>query len=231
MRWIALMAGVVTVAGWRSGAAQVVPAATARVTGRVALREKDGKPSPDLGSAVVYLQGASLPGSARPTSVEIAINDKAFVPRVVVVPVGSTVRFPNHDPFDHNVFSASEPNQFDLGQYGRGETKGWTFASAGLVRIFCNVHPRMVAFVHVMTSRYYAQPAADGSFTIDNVPPGTYTLVVWHERSPQVAQEVKVTAAGASGIEVSLDARGFRWVPHKNKYGQDYPTNAGLERY
>src|SRR5207245_1728032 len=78
---------------------------------------------------------------------------------------------------------------------------------------------------------YFGQPAADRSFRIEDVPPGRYVLHAWHERSPQVTQDVLVTAEGASGIDLQLDARGFRWVPHKNKYGKDYPTNAGRERY
>ena len=222
MRWIALLAGLSCIA-WQRGAAQ------GRVSGRIAVLEKKNKPSPDLGSAVVYLEGAGPP--APPVTVQVAINDKEFVPRVVVVPLGSTVRFPNHDPFDHNVFSASDPNQFDLGQYGRGEAKGRTFTSPGLVRVFCNIHPRMVAFVLVTANRLSAQPAADGTFVIDDVAPGAYTLHAWHERAPEVVRQVQVTAAGALGIELQLDARGFRWVPHKNKYGEDYPTNAGYERY
>jgi plastocyanin len=223
MRWIALVAGVGGLAWAQAGS---------RVTGRVTMLEKGGQASPDLGAAVVYLDSAPpSAAAARPVSLDIAINDKEFVPRVVVVPVGSTVRFLNHDPFDHNVFSASEPNAFDLGQYGRGGVRGRTFAAPGLVRIFCNVHPRMVAFIQVMAGRYFAQPTADGGFVIPDVPPGTYVLHAWHERSPQATREVTVTAAGASGIELQLDARGFHWAPHKNKYGRDYPTNAGRERY
>lgn len=224
-RWVALLVGVSCIVVARRVAGQ----GGGRVTGRVTLLEKGGGPSRDLGAAVVYLE-ATTP-VARPVTVDVAINDKEFVPRVVVVPVGSTVRFLNHDPFDHNVFSASDPNPFDLGQYGRGEARGWTFAGAGLTRVFCNVHPRMVMFVQVMAGRYFAQPDADGSFSIDGVAPGRYLLHVWHERSPQVTQEVRVTGAGVSGIELQLDARGFHWVPHKNKYGKDYPTNAGRERY
>jgi len=224
MRWIALLVGVGCIAVVQLGIAQ------GRVAGRVTLLEKGGKSSPDLGAAVVYLDG-DAGGSARPVTADIAINDKEFVPRVVVVPAGSTVRYLNHDPFDHNVFSVSEANPFDLGQYGRGETRAWTFAGPGLTRVFCNVHPRMVMFVQVMAGRYFAQPAADGSFRIEDVPPGRYVLHAWHERSPQVTQDVLVTAEGASGIDLQLDARGFRWVPHKNKYGKDYPTNAGRERY
>jgi plastocyanin len=225
MRWIALLVGVACISAAQVGIAQE------RVAGRVTLLEKGGKSTPDLGAAVVYLEGGTAGGAARPVTVDIAMNDKEFVPRVVVVPVGSTVRFPNHDPFDHNVFSAADLNPFDLGQYGRGEAKTWTFTSPGLVRIFCNVHPRMVAFVQVMAGRYFTRSSADGSFEIAAVPPGTWVVHAWHERSPPVARTVNVTRAGASGIQLQLDARGFRWTPHKNKYGKDYPTNAGRERY
>lgn len=225
MRWRALLVGVGCITAVQRGIAQ------GRVAGRVTLLEKGEKSSPDLGAAVVYLEGADARGTARPVTVDIAIDDKEFVPRVVVVPVGSTVRFQNHDPFDHNVFSAADLNPFDLGQYGRGEIRSWTFASPGLVRIFCNVHPRMVAFVQVMAGRHFTQAAADGSFEIAAVAPGPWVLHAWHERSQEASRPVNVTADGASGIEIQLDARGFRWTPHKNKYGRDYPTNAGLERY
>lgn len=229
---MALLVGACCLTLARAGAAQNRGdgAVRVRVSGRITMLEKGDKPSPDLGSAVVSLEGTAG-GAGSPATVEIAINDKAFVPRVVVVPVGSIVRFPNHDPFDHNVFSANEPDPFDLGQYGRGDARQRTFARPGLVRVFCNVHPRMVAFVQVMASSYYTQPAADGSFTIDDVPAGQYTLYVWHERSPEATQALAVGPAGVAGLDVTLDARGFRWVPHKNKYGKDYPTSAGRERY
>jgi len=200
------------------------------VRGHVTILEKGNKPSPDLGNAVVYLEGG-LPVPPRSETFDIATSDKEFVPRVTVVPLGAMVRFANHDPFEHNVFSVTEPNQFDLGRYGRGEAKGQTFTSPGLVRVFCNIHPRMVAFIQVIAGRYFTQPAADGSFAIAGVPPGRYTLHVWHERSPQVTREVMVGPKGVSDLRVELDARGFHWVPHKNKYGKDYPTNAGRERY
>jgi hypothetical protein len=162
---------------------------------------------------------------------EIAITDKAYAPHVVVVPAGSTVRFPNHDPFNHNVFSVSEPNSFDLGLYGRGETKSYTFEHPGLVRVYCNVHPRMVAYVQVMANPHYAQPGTDGAFVIENVPAGRYRLHVWHERIPtEVVKDVSA-GPGQPELQVGLNARGYRWQPHRNKYGRNYPTNAGRERY
>jgi len=204
--------------------------AGARVAGRITILEKRNKPSPDLGSAVIYLEGAGPAGT--PATLDITINDKVYRPRVIVAPVGSTVRFPNTDPFDHNVFSATEPNQFDLGLYGRGGAKSHTFAHPGLVRVYCNVHPRMAAYVVLTPNRYYAQPGVDGSFAIENVPAGQYRLHVWHERiAAEIVKDVTVGAAGVADLQVALDARGYKWRAHKNKDGQEYQTNAGYERY
>src|SRR6267378_1050389 len=203
-----------------------------RVAGRIVILEKGNKPSPDLSDAVLYLESpAVVATAATPATVEIVITDKTYAPHVVVVPLGSTVRFPNHDPFNHNVFSVSEPNSFDLGLYGRGEVKSYMFEHPGLVRVYCNVHPRMVAYVLVMENRYYAQPGNDGSFAIDNVPAGRYRLHVWHERIP--TEVVKDVAAGSGelDVQIALNARGYKWQPHRNKYGHNYSTNAGRERY
>lgn len=224
-----LLVGIVAVLCMGAAAS----AAISRIAGRIVILEKDNKPSPDLGDAVLYLEGPTGPATAaRPTTVDIAITDKVYAPHVVVVPVGSTVRFPNHDPFNHNVFSVSEGNEFDLGLYGRGESKSQAFARPGLVRVYCNIHPRMVAYVLVMANRYFAQPGADGSFAIDNVPPGRYRLHVWHERIPaEVIKDVTASAQASPDVQIALNARGYRWQPHRNKYGRNYPTNAGRERY
>jgi len=211
----------------------VKPAPPGRVAGRIVILEKDNKPSPDLSDAVLYLEApATVTTAAKPVAVEIAITDKTYAPHVVVVPVGSTVRFPNHDPFNHNVFSVSEPNSFDLGLYGRGEAKSYTFVHPGLARIYCNVHPRMVAYVLVMENRYYAQPGNDGTFAIDNVPSGRYRLHVWHERIPsEVIKDVSPDGGGEAELQIALNARGYKWQAHRNKYGRNDPTNAGRERY
>src|SRR6266850_1922287 len=208
-----LLVGIVAVL-----ALATVPAAN-RVAGRIVILEKGNKPSPDLSDAVLYLEApAVVATAATPATVEIAITDKTYAPHVVVIPVGSTVRFPNHDPFNHNVFSVSEPNTFDLGLYGRGEAKDHTFQSPGLVRVYCNVHPRMVAYVLVMANRYYVQPGTDGSFAITDVPAGSYRLHVWHERIPsEVVKDVSAAGAAATGLQIALNARGYKWQPHRNK--------------
>lgn len=227
-RTIVLMLGFVT-----GITAPTAAQAKATVTGRVTILEKDNKPSGDLSDAVVWIETRqAMPRDSNPPSTrDIAINDKVYAPRVVVAPVGSTVRFPNHDPFNHNVFSVSDPNNFDLGLYGRGETKGQTFNRPGLVRVFCNVHPRMVAYVVLVPNRYFAQPGADGSFVIEGVPLGRYRLHAWHERIPnEVAQDV-VVGLGTAPVRIALDARKYRFVEHKNKFGKNYPSNAGRERY
>ena len=115
---------------------------------------------------------------------------------MLVVPVGSTVSFPNHDPFNHNVFSLSEENPFDLGLYGRDEVRSVRFARPGLVRVYCNVHAQMSALVVVRDNPWYAQPASDGSFTLGPVPPGSYALHAWHERAPELTRPLEVTADG-----------------------------------
>jgi plastocyanin len=226
MRSVGLLVAVSVITG------PVLPAQRARVAGRVTIQERGNRASRDLGAAVLYLEGHDHPGA--PGTFDVAIEDKLYVPKVLVIPVGSTVRFPNHDPFNHNVFSPSEPNQFDLGLYGRNVSKSQVFAGPGLVRIYCNVHPRMVSYIVVAPNRFAAQPSADGAFTLDSVPPGRYRLHVWHERvAAEVVKEITVTATGAVGgeVQVTLDARGYRWQPHKNKFGQEYGSSAGRERY
>ena len=200
------------------------------VGGRITILERPGERTTDLPDAVVWLEPSSGRPSLRPTRTEIGMESKRFVPRIRVVPVGSTVEFPNLDPFRHNVFSNTGPTEFDLGLYGRGERRGARFDRAGVQPIFCNIHSRMVAYVLAVTTPYFAQAAPDGRFHLAGVEPGRYTVRVWHERGGEVAHEVDVPASGLDGVELTLDARGYREVPHKNKFGQDY-TPGGRDRY
>jgi plastocyanin len=205
------------------------PAARAQVSGRVTVTDVGGRAAGDVGNAVIFLEGRGPRGT--PVKVDVTLDARSFSPRVVVVPVGSTVRFPNRDPFNHNVFSLSDPNDFDLGLYGRGESGEHRFRHAGLVRVFCNIHPKMSGFVLVRDNAYFTQPGADGSYTIANVAPGSYVLHVWHERAPEATRDITVPAGGLSGQDVALDASAYQFVAHKNKYGQEYGSGATRERY
>jgi plastocyanin len=126
-----------------------------QVSGRIQVTDAGGRPAQDLGNAVVFIEGRGpRPASSR---VDMALDARQFRPRVIVVPVGTTVQFPNLDPFNHNVFSLNEPNAFDLGLYGRGETESKRFTRPGVVRVYCNIHPRMTGVVVVRDNGWYAQ--------------------------------------------------------------------------
>jgi len=210
-------------------AASLALPARAQVSGKVTITEAGGRAAADVGNAVVYLEGRGPRGT--PVRLEMTLDGRSFSPRVVVVPVGSTVVFPNRDPFNHNVFSLSDPNAFDLGLYGRGNQGEHRFRRAGVVQVYCNIHPQMAGFIVVRDNAYYAQPGADGTYTIENVAPGTYSLHVWHERAPEVTREIVVPEGGLADQDVAMDASGYRLAKHKNKYGQEYGSGATRERY
>jgi plastocyanin len=176
----------------------------------------------DVGQAVVWLATPS-PVAVRPVHAEIGTARKELSPHVLVVPVGSTVSFPNHDPFNHNVFSLSEEHPFDLGLYGRGQTRSVKFERAGIIRIYCNVHAQMSGLVVVRDNPYYAQPSNDGSFSMPPVPPGRYQLHAWHERSVELTRDLMVPVGGVDTLDLQLDARGYKFQPHMNKFGRPYP--------
>ena len=199
------------------------PAAAGTLSGRVSLVEKNGKPG-DPEGAVVYLEGAKA--KAKPATASVSMKGKQFIPRLTVVPVGSTVAFPNDDPIFHNVFSLSAPNRFDLDLYKRPKSGSWTFASPGVVRVYCNIHPQMSAVVVVVDSAHHARPDKSGAFTLDDVPAGRYTLRTWHERAGEDSREVEVGAQGTTETaEVRLDASKYKRVQHTNKHGKPYSAS------
>jgi plastocyanin len=200
------------------------------VSGRITILERPGDRTTDLPDAVVWLEApAAQRRPAPPMRAEIGMESKRFIPRIRVVPVGSTVEFPNLDPFRHNVFSNIGPGGFDLGLYGRGERRGARFERPGVQPIFCNIHSRMVAYVVAVATPHFAQATPDGRFHLADVQPGRYTLRSWHERGGETTREIEVTASGLADVEVTLDARGYQPVPHKNKFGQAYAP--GNDRY
>lgn len=185
--------------------------------------EKGGARRAVVRDVLVYLEGsrAEIPAPIRERRAQIASRQKTFEPHVEVVPLNGAVSFPNYDDIMHNVFSLSKGNKFDLGLYKSGAKKDFTFVSPGLVRIYCNIHPQMSAFVLVMDNPFFAWAAADGGFVIENVPPGNYTLKAWHEEG-EAAQPISVTESGALGLEIRIDVSSFVRRPHLNKFGKPY---------
>jgi hypothetical protein len=199
------------------------------VSGQVSIIERPGEQTEDLGNAVVYLDlPAGMKAKPAPTNEAILLQSRQFASHVRIVPQGSKVEFSNQDPFSHNVFSRAAQGPFDTDVFGRGKKKSTVVKAAGIYPLYCNVHPRMTAFLIAVNTPYYAQAGADGRFSIGNVPPGTYVLHVWHERAAAQTATVTVVAAGLGSLKYQLDARNYKYVQHKNKNGKDYAANGDV---
>jgi plastocyanin len=152
---------------------------------------------------ILYLEGAGGGRGVHPTP-SMRQRNKTFVPRVLPVKVGTTVEFPNLDPFYHNVFSYSKLKKFDLGRYSSGQSKSLTFESPGVVKVFCEIHSQMKGYIVVLDTDAFTLPDADGSFKIESVPAGKYTLVAWHPSFDPRTISVTVGAAGTSRVDVDF---------------------------
>lgn len=125
-----------------------------------------------------------------------------FIPHLLAVAIGTVVDFPNDDRIYHNVFSLSKAKRFDLGRYATGRSKSVRFDQPGIVRVFCEIHSHMNAFILVFDHRFFALTDEEGRFHLDRVPPGTYRLTAWYEG---VAQQTKtVVVPPSSGADVSF---------------------------
>jgi plastocyanin len=175
--------------------------------------------------AIVYaepLEGAAPARLERATMVQ---KGRAFLPPVLAVPAGSTVAFPNQDVIFHNIFSLSTPEPFDLGLYRAGASKSRAFTRPGLYRVFCNIHPEMTAFIAVVPTSYVTVADAQGRFRLE-LPPGRYRLTALSSRAAPQSAEVTVAAGITDAPALALDESRFVSLPHKNKYGRDYPATA-----
>jgi plastocyanin len=173
-----------------------VPVHTRRQAGAYATRALPVTPlapPSEVRNVVVYLKDAPARPSA-PIHADIQQENETFVPHVIAVPVGSTVDFPNDDPFYHNVFSLSKAKSFNLGRYPKGESRQVKFDKAGVVKVFCDIHSHMSATVIVFNHPWYAIPDENGRFELDDVPPGNHQITAWHERLGDTTMAVRVEA-------------------------------------
>jgi plastocyanin len=195
------------------------PSPAGAVAGTVTVL-KDDAPKADKSGVVVYLE--SVPGAVAGSGKrEIRQKNLTFTPGVMVIVKGTTIEFPNDDKVFHNVFSVSKAARFDLGLYKSGESRAVTFREAGVVDVYCNIHPHMVSKIKVLENGYFAVTGADGAFKIKNVPAGTYPAVAWHTLGGEARGEVTVTANGAASWSPTV-VEGSGGKRHLRKDGTPY---------
>jgi plastocyanin len=203
-------------------APHLTPPAAGAIRGRVDVRATPGPPEgrPDPGSlgmpaprepldrrrSVVYLETA--PRAAFEASDErrarMVQHHERFSPHVLAIVAGTWVDFPNNDRTYHNVFSLSKTRDFNLGRYAAGQSKAVRFERPGIVRVFCDIHSHMSAFILVFAHRYFAVTDDEGRYRLDGVPPGTYTVLVWNETVHGDPPRRTVTI-GEAGGDVDAD--------------------------
>lgn len=195
--------------------------ANGTIRGRVELRQvpADAEPRPnvtglgmpashgrtDRRRSVVYLETgprAAFDARDEPRA-KMDQQDETFVPHILTIVAGTTVDFPNNDHTYHNVFSFSKTRTFDLGRYAAGRSASVRFDRPGIVRVFCDIHAHMSAFILVFAHRYFVVTDEDGRYRLDSVPPGTYTVIAWNESTPQESRRV-VVPESAGDIEVNF---------------------------
>jgi len=184
---------------------------------------------------------STMPNSSPspPANLRLVQKDKSFQPHILVVPAGSMVEFPNHDPFFHNVFSLFEGKRFDLGLYEAGTSRMVRFDRPGISYIFCNIHPEMNAVIITMATPLFAISNSDGQLTLPSVPYGRYKLHVWSEgmdpeTAPAVERDITVTGSAVSLGIIRVPPANGQAMAHTNKYGREYddptPNNSVYEQ-
>ncbi len=181
-------------------------------------------------SAVIWLkpiQSDAVPAVA-PGKFALLQKNKMFTPHLLVVPVGSSVAFPNGDPFFHNVFSLFDGKRFDLGLYEAGSTRSVMFSREGVSYIFCNIHSEMSAVVIALDTPLYGIADPQGIFRIQDVPNGDYNLHVWIEGQAQNSLDLLTRRVHMAGAPIALGDihAGTPKRQHLNKFGRPYEPDS-----
>ena len=209
------------------------------------VRSTATKQAKDSSNVVVWLTSADEFGdpvstsgrAAAPKNPLILQRNKTFEPHVLAIPVGTTVAFPNKDPFFHNVFSLFNGKRFDLGLYEGGASNSARFDHTGVSFLFCNIHPEMSAAIVVLNTPYFAISDRAGRVSLADVPDGHYRLHAWYERSApedlrKLEREVVISQSSRVLDPIRITETGNPMLAHKNKYNQDYTpvTNPAYTR-
>jgi hypothetical protein len=152
---------------------------------------------------VIYLEDRQ-PSPLPPVTQVMEQIGRQFAPDLVIVPVGSSVSFPNRDLIFHNVFSLSKPKTFDLGNYTKDQTRIVTFPQPGVVLVNCHLHPNMGAVIVVTPNQWAVKPNADGKFKLTGVPPGRHSLAAWHKSVGVIRQSVDIVEGETATVKFLL---------------------------
>ena len=197
-------------------------AGATHIDGRIELIAGGGQTlaADELAQTMVYFIPDQAKAKVKPGRFLIYTHNKQFEPASLVIPLGSTISFPNQDEILHNVFSVTPQSSFDLGIYGEGKSADYTFKKTGLVLINCNVHQAMQANVLVVDTPYIAAVDKQGNFRLDNIPGGHGKLMVWHPRANVQEQGLSVPLAAPVSLQLVLTKP--RVVDHLNKERKSY---------
>lgn len=180
--WLSCLVAMISFAAGAAGAAGTSLAVN--VTG------SDGKP---LAGAVVLLHGP--PGSKPPPPATLIIDQvgQIFAPKLSVIPVGSSVTFPNSDKVSHQVYSFSPAKRFQLPLYRGTPYAPTVFDRAGIVTLGCNIHDDMIAYVVVTDADWSGRTALDGSWNASGLPDGDFRVEIWHPRMRETTEMIERT--------------------------------------
>jgi plastocyanin len=193
------------------------------IHGKVKILKFDGNERIDRSNVVLFLDHVPADTLIIPNRPNLVISqeNRQFDPRVISIVKGTTVDFPNDDIVFHNVFSLSKSKSFDLDIYSPGELKTVTFSRTGWVKVYCNIHPSMIAHIIVLDNPYFDQTDEMGLFVIPDVPAGDYIIRVWHEFGSEIRKNIHISDALQYNINFEIQ-EDKRFIQHKNKFGDPY---------